>query len=126
MVKYIIIGILAFVVLIALLIFVPILLIPNGWLDSAAKWSLFLISGFLCLLIAVMIALTALVAALVGAVLMLVKKADPLVEKLTETADTAKGTVAYVGEGVVSPLIKVSMILAAIRGAINALFRGRS
>ncbi len=124
MLKFIIPGVIAFVVLILLLIFLPGW-INHEWEQEAANLSIFLISGFLCLLISVMIGLTAVIAGLVVVLTGLLKKIDPLLDKVNETADTAKGTVAYVGEGVVSPLVKVSMILASIRGAAGALFRGR-
>lgn len=124
MVKFIIGGVVAFIILLLLLIFLPII-IPADWLQHAANLSIIFVSGFLCLLIAVMVGLTAVIAGLIVVINNLIKKINPLIDKVSETADTAKGTVAYVGEGVVSPLVKVAMILAAIRGAIGALFKGR-
>lgn len=125
MVKYIVFGAIAFVALIVIFVLLAIFL-PADWLLHLSQLSVVFVSAFLCLLVAVMVALTAVLAGLFFVIQSLLKKVDPLLDKVNETADTAKGTVAYVGEGVVSPLVKVAMILAAIRGAIGALFKGRA
>jgi hypothetical protein len=125
--KGIIIGAIVFIVLlivgvIAILIFVDPQL---PFLQKTAYLSASLISVIAC---GMLIALTAIFAAIAALIAVLRKlsqeKVAPLIDKVNETTDTVRGTVTYVGEGVVSPLIKFAAILAALRGAITGLFKG--
>lgn len=117
------------VIVILLLIATPILIfafVPTDALQKAAHLATIVTSVFACGLLVVITALVAAILILVSVLTNLVNtKVGPLIDKVNETADTARGTAAYIGEGVVSPLVKVSGILAAIRAAIRALFRGR-
>ncbi len=116
------------IVVAAVLIFIPIafvLFIPQDALRSMSYVAIIFTSIFACALV---ISVTALVVAVVFLVRVLTSLTDskvaPLLDKINETADSAKGTISYVGEGVVSPLVKVSAILAGIRAGIVALLRG--
>ncbi len=106
----------------------------DQWMQKAANLATVTVSFFACGLFIATIGLVVAVLALVSVITTLIDKkvnplldrVTPLLDKVNETADTAKGTVTYVGEGVVSPLIKVSAILAAVRGGISALLRSRN
>ena len=116
------------VVVILLLIAIPTAIFI--WVPAEAVQKLFYMSGMLTGVFACGLVIATL--ALVVAVLLLVRvltgltdsKVGPLLDKINETADSAKGTIAYVGEGVASPLVKLAAILAGIRAAIVTLFRG--
>jgi hypothetical protein len=116
------------IVVALIVILVPIAIfiwVPEQALRTASYEATVVMSFFACGLLVVSIALVAAILVLVSVITSLTdKKVGPLVDRLTETADSAKATVAYVGEGVVSPLVKISAILAGIRGAVKALFRG--
>jgi hypothetical protein len=130
-------AIIGAIVVILLLIAIPILLlifVPADGMAHAANLARVVTSFFACGLLIVTTALVAVIAVLVAVITRLLDtkvsplidtKIAPLVDKINETADTARGTVAYVGEGAVSPLIKMAAILAGVRSAIRALFRGR-
>lgn len=110
------------------------LLTSDQGMQKAANLATVTVAFFACGLLISTTALVVVVTALIGVVSNLIdKKVNPLVDRVTplldkvnETADAAKGTVTYVGEGVVSPLIKVSSILAAVRGGVSALLKNRS
>ncbi|HEX2913832.1 MAG TPA: hypothetical protein VH186_23710 [Chloroflexia bacterium] len=123
--KGIIAGIIAAIVLAIVILVVVFIWVP---FDAVAKlgWMAVMITSFFaCGLLLVTSALVAAVLVLIRVITNLTEdKVGPLIDKVNETADSAKGTVAYVGEGVVSPLIKISAILAGIRAAIATLFRG--
>jgi hypothetical protein len=115
-------------VLALIVILVPIAIfiwVPEQALRTASYEATVVISFFACGLLVVTIALVAAILVLVSVITRLTDtKVSPLIDKVTEATDSAKATVAYVGEGVVSPLVKIAAILAGIRGAIKALFRG--
>ena len=75
--------------------------------------------------------LIALLAALIGAVFAIrdlanntvVPKVSQTLDQVKDSAAAAKNTTAYVAEGVVSPLIKISSIAAGVRAAAVALAR---
>ena len=52
-------------------------------------------------------------------------KLPPLFDRATSTAETIRGTTCFVGERVVSPLIKVSAAASGARAAVQTLVRGR-
>ncbi len=116
------------IVVALIVIVVPIAIfiwVPEQALRTASYEATVVMAFFACGLLVVSIALVAAILVLVSVITSLTdKKVGPLVDRLTETADSAKATVAYVGEGVVSPLVKIAAILAGIRGAVKALFRG--
>lgn len=116
------------IVVAIVIIFVPIAIfiwVPEQALRTASYEATVVTSFFACGLLVVTIALVAAILVLVSVITKLTDtKVSPLIDKVNETADSAKATVAYVGEGVVSPLVKIAAILAGIRGAIRALFRG--
>jgi hypothetical protein len=124
--KGIIIGAVVFILLlIAAVIAILIWVDPQlPFLQKSAYLSISLISVFAC---GMLIALTAIFAAIAALVAVLRKltqeKVAPLIDKVNETTDTVRGAVTYVGEGVVSPLVKFAAILAAFRGAIAGLFK---
>lgn len=123
-----ILAIIGGVVVVLLLILVPILVlifVPTEALQKASYLAIIVTSVFACGLLLVTIALVAVIAVLVSVITRITdQKVGPLLDKVNETADSAKGTIAYVGEGVVSPLVKLAAILAGIRAAIRALFQG--
>jgi len=108
--------------------------VTEDFLRKASYLATVLVSFFACGLLIVSTGLVAGTVALVLVVTNLIDKkvnplidrVSPLLDKANETADVAKGTVTYVGEGVVSPLIKVSAILAAVRGGVGSLLRNRN
>ncbi|MBN9387781.1 MAG: hypothetical protein J0I20_07025 [Chloroflexi bacterium] len=116
------------IVVALVIILVPIAIfiwVPEQALRVASYEATVVMSFFACGLLVVTIALVAAILVLVSVITKLTDtKVGPLIDKVSETADSAKATVAYVGEGVVSPLVKIAAILAGIRGAIKALFRG--
>lgn len=75
--------------------------------------------------------LIALLAALIGAVFAIrdlanntvVPKVSQTLDQVKDSAAAAKNTTAYVAEGVVTPLIKISSIAAGVRTAAVALAR---
>ena len=75
--------------------------------------------------------LIALLAALIGAVFAIrdlanntvVPKVSQALDQVKDTASATKNTTAYVAEGVVTPLIKISSIAAGVRTAAVALAR---
>ncbi len=111
-----------------LIIAIPILifwLVPQDALRTASYLAIIVTSFFACGLLVVTIGLVAAILVLIRVITTITDtKVGPLLDRVSETADSARGTVAYVGEGVVSPLIKIAAILAGIRGAIRSLFRG--
>ncbi len=127
--KAIIAGLIALIVLLIAGVVAILIWVDPGqpFLQKAANLSVALIAVAAC---GVLIALTALVgavAALVAVLSNLAKtKVDPLLDKVNETTDTLRGTVAYVGEGVVSPMVRLASMLAGVRGAVTVLFRRRS
>jgi hypothetical protein len=72
---------------------------------------------------------TLLAVALVGVLLWLVLvirgEIVPLLNKLTATVETVRGTTAFVSEEIVSPIIKVASAAAGAQGMVQALFRNR-
>ena len=116
------------VVVAIIVILVPIAIfiwVPEQALRTASYEATVVLSFFACGLLVVSIALVAAILVLVSVITRLTDtKVSPLIDKVNEATDSAKATVAYVGEGVVSPLVKIAAILAGIRGAIKALFRG--
>ena len=113
--------------LIGVIVVVTLILVfaSTEFLERASYLATVVISFFACGLLIMSTGVVVALMALLSVVTNLIdKKVGPLVDKVNETADSAKGTVAYVGEGVVSPLIKIASILAGIRAAIRALFRG--
>ncbi|MCL5958104.1 MAG: hypothetical protein M1358_02105 [Chloroflexi bacterium] len=65
----------------------------------------------------------ALTALLLWLVLVLRDRIIPMLEKLTATAETVRGTTAFVSEELVSPLIKVAGAAAGARGMVQALLK---
>lgn len=65
----------------------------------------------------------ALAALLLWLVLVIRDRIIPMLEKLTATAETVRGTTAFVSEELVSPLIKVAGAAAGARGMVEALLR---
>ncbi len=116
------------IVVVLLLVLGPIAIfiwVPLQALQTLAYMSIGVMSFFACGLLIATIALVVAIFFLIRVLTSLTStKVGPLIDKINETADSAKGTVAYVGEGVVSPLVKIAAILAGIRAAIGALFRG--
>jgi predicted PurR-regulated permease PerM len=123
----------ALVVLIAITVALMVFTSDLG-MQKAANLATVTVAFFACGLLVVTTGLVVAVLALVVVINNLVEKKlnplidriPPLLDKANETVDTAKGTVTYVGEGVVSPLIKVSSILAAVRGGVSALLQNRN
>lgn len=76
------------------------------------------LTGIAVVLIALMVAL------LVWLLLMLKDRVIPLLEKAQTTAETVKGTTAFVSENVASPIIKIAGAAAGARGMVRA-FVGR-
>lgn len=126
--KAVIIGaVVGIVVLIAAVVAILIWVDPGlPFLQKSAYLSTALLSVFACGMLIALTAIFAAVAALVAVLRKLTQeKVAPLIDKVNETTDTVRGTVSYVGEGVVSPLVKFAAILAALRGGIAALFTAR-
>ncbi len=123
-----IIGGIVIAVLIAAVVAILIFVDTNQpFLQKTANLSVTLIAVLACGLLIAVTALVALLAALVGILNNLTKtKVGPLIDKISEATDTARGTVAYVGEGVVSPMVRLASILAGLRGAIGVLFRRKN
>lgn len=79
----------------------------------------------LAFLTGIMVILVALMVGLLVWLLLLVRdRAIPLLEKSLTTAETVKGTTAFVSESVVSPIIKMAGAVAGAKGMVQA-FVGR-
>ncbi len=121
----IIVGAIALALIVLIIPLVVFIWVPNDAVQKLSQMAIIVTSVFACGLLLVTIGLIAAILALVVVIRNLTEnKVGPLIDRVTETADSAKGTVAYVGEGVVSPLVKVASILAGIRAAIRTLCRG--
>jgi hypothetical protein len=122
--KGIIIGAVAFIVLLIVAFVLILIFVDVTALQKTAYLSVSLLSVFACGMLIALTAIFAAVAALVAVLRKLsAEKVAPLIDKVNETTDTVRGTVTYVGEGMVSPLIKFAAVLAALRGAIAGVFR---
>jgi uncharacterized membrane protein YccC len=127
--KAIIIGAVIFVVALIVGVVVILIFVDQGqpFLQKTANLSVTLISVLACGLLIAITALVAVLAALVTVLSNLTKtKVSPLIDKINETADTARGTAVYVGESVASPMIRTAALIAGVRGAVSGLFRKRS
>jgi hypothetical protein len=125
--KGIVIGAVVAVILLIVAVVAILIWVDNGFLQKTANLSVTLISVLACGLLIALTALVAVIAALVNVLKNLTEnKVAHLIDKVNETADTARGTAMYVGEGVVSPMVRVSAMLAGLRGAISGLFTKRS
>jgi succinate dehydrogenase hydrophobic anchor subunit len=123
--KWIFIGVGGLVLVIAVL--AGLLTYFDGWVEAAyvAVVVLAVFEVFSVLL------LIALLAALIGAVFAIrdlanntvVPKVSQTLDQVKDTAAATKNTTAYVAEGVVTPLIKISSIAAGVRTAAVALAR---
>lgn len=127
----IIIGVVGALVFAIVVVGLILWLVPTDFLQKASYLATVSVSFFAC---GLLIVTTGLVVGVLGLVTIINKtletkinplldQVQPLLSKANETVDTAKGTVAYVGEGVVSPLIQVSTAVAAVRGGVKALLR---
>jgi predicted PurR-regulated permease PerM len=124
--KVAIFGGIAVVVLIAALVAV-LIWVDTDFLRKLSYVSLSMMSVFACGLLIAVTALVAIIAALIQVLNNLTReKVSPLIDKVNEAADTARGTAVYVGEGIVSPMVRLASLLAAVRGAVSALFTKRS
>ena len=100
---------------------------PDTWAapDSWSEWrDIFLVmAGFAWMLaglltVALLIALVVLVMTLRR---ILNENAAPAIDSLRDTLDNAKGTSEFVGESVVSPIIRVYSVFNGIRGGLQAV-----
>lgn len=78
------------------------------------------VSAFACVGAILFVAVAALLALLVFQVQ---GHIVPLLEKLTETVQTVKGTTTFVSESVVTPIIKVAGAAAGARAMVQTLMR---
>ena len=123
--KWIIIGVVSLVVFLAVII--GLISWADGW-ETAMRVSVVILAIFQIFSVFLMIAL---LAALIGAVFAIrdlanntvVPKVSQTLDQVKDSAAAAKNTTAYVAEGVVTPLIKISIIAAGVRTAAVALAR---
>ncbi len=123
--KWILIGVGGLVLVLVLVI--GLITYFNAW-QTAAYVSLVVLAVFEVFSVLLLIAL---LAALIGAVFAIrdltnntvVPKVNQTLDQVKDSAAAAKNTTAYVAEGVVSPLIKVSSIAAGVRAAAVAMAR---
>lgn len=117
-------GVAAAVVLIAAIVLISIY---NAW-QTAAYVSIVILAIFQLFSTLLMIAL---LGALLYAVLTLkdiasttvMPKVDQTLDQVKDSASAAKNTTTYVAESVVSPIIKLSSLVAGVRVAAQALAR---
>ncbi len=123
--KWIFIGVGGLVLV--LILVVGLITYFDAWL-TAAYVSIVILAIFEVFSVLLLIAL---LAALIGAVFAIrdlanntvVPKVSQTLDQVKDSAAAAKNTTAYVAEGVVSPLIKISSIAAGVRAAAVALAR---
>ncbi len=123
--KWILIGVGGLVLVLVLVI--GLITYFNAW-QTAAYVSLVVLAVFEVFSVLLLIAL---LAALIGAVFAIrdlanntvVPKVNQTLDQVKDSAAAAKNTTAYVAEGVVSPLIKVSSIAAGVRAVAVAMAR---
>ena len=100
---------------------------PEAWAgpDSWSEWrDIFLVMAALSWILAGLLA-----AALMGALVWLVlslrrildQNAAPAIDSLKSTLDNAKGTSEFVGESVVSPIIRVYSVFNGVRSGLQAV-----
>lgn len=100
---------------------------PDTWAgpDSWSEWrDIFLVMAAVAWVLAGLITV-ALMVALVMLVLalrrILNQNAVPAIDSLRSTLDNAKGTSEFVGESVVSPIIRVYSVFNGVRGGLQAV-----
>ncbi len=117
-------GIVAVVVIVGLIVLISI---NNAW-QTAAYVSVIILAIFEVVSVLLLIALLAILIYAVLAIRDLashtvVPKVNQTLDQVRDSAAAAKNTTAYVAEGVVTPLIKISSIAAGVRTAAVALAR---
>ncbi len=123
--KWIIIAVVALVAVIA--IAAGLISWADGW-QTAAYVAVVILAIFEVFSVFLLIAL---LAALIGAIFAIrdlanntiVPKVSSTLDQVKDTAAATKNTTAYVAEGVVTPLIKLSSIAAGVRTAAVTLAR---
>ena len=120
--RNILIGVAAVLLIVAALVPILIGVLGNDqWNMHMQAVALTYVSAFACvgsILFAVMAALLALL------VYQLQGHIVPLLEKVTDTMQTVKGTTTFVSESVVSPIIKAAGAAAGARAMVQTLMRG--
>lgn len=117
-------GIVSVLLIVALVVWISL---SDAW-QTAAYVAVVVLAIFEVFSVLLLIAL---LAALIYAVFAIrdlanntvVPKVSQTLDQVKDTASTAKNTTAYVAEGVVTPLIKISSIAAGVRTAAVALAR---
>ncbi len=110
----------AVVVFLAIILTITIFLLPDPKLQSLAELSIVLMAAFSCL---GSLLFAAFIAVMIWIGLLIKDNVTPLLDNAADTARTAKGTAVFVGEGVVTPIIKVAGAAAGVKAAVQSLFR---
>ncbi len=75
--------------------------------------------------IAVMVLLAVLIFQVIRLIRMLRNEVLPMLEATQETLGTVRGTVTFMGDHVVQPVVKVSSYAYGVKSALKALFDGK-
>ncbi|ACZ41950.1 hypothetical protein Tter_1034 [Thermobaculum terrenum ATCC BAA-798] len=105
-------------VLILIIVLIGVIFTP-----TLAQWRdiVIIALGFFLLLWAIlMVGLTIVLIALFA---LIREKIGPILDKANSSAETVRGTTAFVGERITAPLIKVSAAAAGARAAVQAFMR---
>ncbi len=123
--KVVFIGLAALLVLVVLLL--PIILVfvvpfPEGytWLSAFRDAAIIYASFFMCVGALLFIAMTGLLALIAFT---LRDKVSPTIDKVDDTVKTVRGTVTFVSESVVAPIIKVAGAAAGAKAMVQTLVR---
>ena len=116
-----------FIVLAAVLVLgvaaLPIVLAifsPGDWLVNVKNIAVIYASLFMCVGALLFIVMTGLIALLVFTIR---DHVVPALDKVTDTAQTVKGTATFVSESVVAPIIKVAGATAGAKAMVQSLMR---
>lgn len=118
--RYIVGGIIALIVLIAIIVGIVVLAINYPGAMEAVR-DIFIIALAIesCIFVIILVIMLAMIARLVN---MLEYEIKPILEKTNETIGMVRGTTTFVGKNVVKPVVKGSAFVAGVRQGLKVLF----
>ena len=118
--RYIIGGIVALIVLIAVVVGIVVLAINYpGAMEAVRDVFIIALAIESCIFGVILIIMLAMIARLVNMVEYEIK---PILEKTNETVGMVRGTTSFVGKNVVKPVVKGTALMAGVRQGLRVLF----
>ena len=118
--RYIVGGIIALIVLIAIVVGVVLLAINYpGAMEAVRDVFIIALAIESCIFGVILIIMLAMLARLVN---MLEYEIKPILEKTNETVGMVRGTTTFVGNNVVKPVVKGTAFMAGVRRGLKVLF----